>query len=118
MPQCFHISHDTKGNTSATSIWSGCHTQHQIQSDWDDIRNQKQRLIQLNNQRENAKRIEHKYKQNDKVLLIRDDTEKYAREPYEGPYVITETYDNGTMEIRKGSVLQQLNIWLLKPYHD
>ena len=53
-----------------------------------------------------------------KILVTRDDIAKYAREPYEGPYVITQVYNNGTVEIRKGSVLQRLNIRLLKPYHQ
>ena len=58
----------------------------------------------------NKKQITHTYHVNDKILLRRDDLAKYSQEPYEGPYNITEVNDNGTVCMRKGAVMETVNI--------
>ena len=45
----------------------------QIKSDWAGIRQRKQDIINANNRKENAKRIEHKYRVGEKVLLENQD---------------------------------------------
>ena len=44
----------------------------QIKTDWARIRQRKQDIINVNNRKENAKRIEHKYHVGEKVLLEQD----------------------------------------------
>ena len=77
----------------------------------------KQRKINKNNQYENARRIAHDYKVGDKVLLERHQARKMER-PYDGPYVITNVYTNGTVTIKKGAVYQRHNIRRIHPYHE
>ena len=89
-----------------------------FEANWNLIRERKQKLIRENNRRENAKRVKHQYKVNDKVLLRRDDLAKYKREPWEGPYKITKINDNGSVRINKGAVTETFNIRLLKPYFE
>mgnify|MGYP000560201289 CR=1 FL=1 len=89
-----------------------------FQSDWKKIKVQKERMIKANNTRENSKRIAHQYQVHNKVLLRRDNKAKYTRAPYEGPYIIAEVFTNGTVTIKKGPVLQRVNIRLIKPYNS
>ena len=89
-----------------------------FEANWNLIRERKQKLIRENNRRENAKRVKHQYKVNDKVLLRRDDLAKYKREPWEGPYKITKINNNGSVRINKGAVTETFNIRLLKPYFE
>mgnify|MGYP000620621369 CR=1 FL=1 len=86
--------------------------------DWLRIKNNKQREINQNNKRENEKKILHKYKQGDKVLIRTDYKSKFSNEPYEGPYEVQQIYDNGTVRIKKGILHERLNIRLIKPYKE
>ena len=88
------------------------------QADWQYIKAKKQRLINMNNQRENAKRIPHTYQINDKVLFERIKKTKYGEKEYDGPFTILAVHDNGTAQIQKPNYSDVVNIRLLKPYYE
>jgi hypothetical protein len=85
-------------------------------ANWAYIRNRKQQVINQNNQRENNKRIPHRYKVGDKVLYRIDTLSKYSENPYEGPYEIVKVYTNGTVRLKMNAVTDTVNIRLIKPY--
>lgn len=88
-----------------------------FEANWNLIRRNKQRLIKKNNERENSKRIPHTYKPKEKVLCQSKPTlSKYGTNPWEGPYEITKVNNNGTVRIRKGIVIETINIRRIKPY--
>jgi hypothetical protein len=86
-------------------------------ANWEIIRMRKQNLINKNNKRENAKRIEHEYKLGQPVLLKRGTENKYEA-PYSGPYNILKVNDNGTVRLMVKSVTDTYNIRRLLPYHE
>jgi hypothetical protein len=75
-------------------------------ANWHAIRANKQKLIHQNNERENANRLPHEYQVGDKVLLLRDQPNKYER-PYNGPYVIQKVLTNGTVRLPKDGCSDQ-----------
>ena len=79
------------------------------------IRQRKQDLINKNNKRENAGRIEYEYKVGEKVLLKRGNENKYES-PYQGPYEVLEVRDNGTVRLKVNSVTDTYNIRRLVPF--
>ena len=90
----------------------------QFKANWNYIKERKQKLINENNKRENSKRVLHNYKIHDKVLLKRDDKAKFNRNPWEGPFTITQVHKNGTVQIKRGAVYQTINIQLIKPFFE
>ena len=87
-------------------------------ANWRLIREWKQRSINDNNQNENKKRIPHTYRVGDKVLYRVDWMSKYNENPSEGPYEIVQVNTNGTVRLKRGAVIDTVNIRLLKPYRD
>ena len=69
--------------------------------DWDDIRTKKQKLINQNNARENAKRTPYTYKVGEQILLKTDCNTKIGKNPFDGPFDIIENNDNGTNQYWK-----------------
>lgn len=86
--------------------------------DWDSIKEKKQNLINQNNIKENAKRIPHQYKLGDRVLLKTDSNRKYGKDPYEGPCVILQVNDNGTIKYQKKNLIDTINIRQVHPYKE
>jgi hypothetical protein len=86
-------------------------------ANWEYIKQRKQQMINLNNQRENAKRKEHVYRVGDKVLLSRGTENKYEA-PYQGPFTIMQVNDNGTVRLKVKSVEDTYNIRRIMPYHS
>ena len=84
-------------------------------ANWEYIRQRKQDLINKNNKRENAGRIEHEYKVGEQVLLKRGNENKYES-PYQGPFEILKVNDNGTVRLTVNSVTDTYNIRRLVPY--
>ena len=78
-------------------------------ANWEYIQARKQKLINKNNERENAKRIEYEYTVGDKVLL-RTGTENKYEHPYSGPHPVLKVNSNGTVRIQKGAVTETVNI--------
>ncbi len=82
-----------------------------FEANWKFIQERKQRIIRKNNQRENRKRIPHRYKRNDLVLLNDETTKaKYGRNPWKGPFRIIKVNNNGTVRLKMGKVTNTLNI--------
>jgi hypothetical protein len=86
-------------------------------ANWEYIRQRKQTLINKNNKRENAGRIEHEYKIGDKILLKRG-TENKLESPYQGPFEVLKVNDNGTVRLTINSVTDTYNIRRLVPYRS
>ncbi len=86
-----------------------------FEANWKLIKQNKQKRIQQNNANENKKRIRHEYKRGDKVFFKELEKNKFGNNPYSGPYVIRKVQNNGTVIIKRGSVLETINIRLIKP---
>jgi hypothetical protein len=90
-----------------------------FQADWDYIKEQKQHRILQNNKKENAKRIPHTYNIGDQVMVKDDPHRKLSEARFSGPYTVTQVYDNGTVQLSKGTnggaVLTMWNIRNVKP---
>ena len=97
----------------------GCDSILNVQhlADWRYIQSRKQDLININNKRENSKRKEHTYAIHDRVLVKQAQTSKYGTTQYKGPYSILKVYDNGTVRLRMGNIMDTYNIRQIKPYH-
>jgi len=89
-----------------------------FEADWNHIRQRRRKLILKNNANENRTRREYDYSVRDKVLIKDAESTKYSKPPWQGPYVITQVNDNGTVRIRKGSVTDTVNIRQIKPFHE
>jgi transposase InsO family protein len=76
---------------------------------WEFIKQRKQKIINLNNKKENAKRIQHVFQVGDKVLLHRGTENKYES-PYHGPFLIIQVNDNGTVCLKVNAVEDTYNI--------
>ena len=87
------------------------------EANWDLIGQRKQDLINKNNLRENSKRTPHSYKDGDKVLVWTGIENKWET-PQKGPFVILESFNNGTMSLRKGPVTDIVNIRRLTPFFE
>ena len=83
-------------------------------ANWEHIKQRKQRLINLNNKRENSKRQQHVYQVGDKVLLNRGTENKYES-PYLGPFEIMKVNDNGTVRLKVNAVEDTYNIRRVYP---
>ena len=84
-------------------------------ANWEFIRQRKQEIINKNNQRENSKRRPHKYQEGDQIL-VRKGTENKYEQPQEGPFVIQQVFNNGTVQIQKGAVTETINIRQAIPF--
>ena len=71
---------------------------------WHLIRQQKQAAIRKNNQAENNKRIHHKFKVNDTVLVKNKKSTKFGQDAYNGPWKILEVWNKGTVKIQKDAI--------------
>lgn len=88
-----------------------------FEANWHLIKTNKQKLIHINNKKENNKRLYHEYKVNDRVLSeSKPSLAKFGQAIWEGPYVIVKINDNGTVRLRKGIVTETINIRKIKPY--
>ena len=84
-------------------------------ANWEYIRSRKQKLIDKNNQRENAKRTPHTYEVGDKVMLRKGSENKYET-PYSGPHPILQVNKNGTVRLQMGAVTDTVNIRRIEPH--
>ena len=92
-----------------------------FEANWQYIKERRQRLIQQNNDRENAKRIPHTYNVNDTVMIEQYQHRKYGQPRFKGPYIIDRVNDNGTVRLRHatangGTVYQTWNVRNIHPY--
>jgi hypothetical protein len=89
-----------------------------FEANWRFIRDRKQRAINKNNQKENAKRTKHEYKIGQKVLYRNESLAKYSEDPYDGPFEIVQINTNGTVRLKMGALTDTINIRNLKPYRE
>ena len=47
-------------------------------------------------------------------MIKQDQSAKYAKSAYKGPYIITEVHNNGTVDIKRGNFKERINIRRLK----
>ena len=88
-------------------------------ADWAKIGKRRQEQVDKDCEKNNRRRIDYDYRVGQKVLLTKDGTIlRKAEDPYEGPYVITDVYTNGTVRIQRGTLNERLNIRRLHPYFE
>ena len=85
-------------------------------ADWKYIRDRKQKVINDNNRKENAKRLDHMYSVGDEILIKAERNSKYGADAYYGPFAITQINDNGTVCVQEGHVEDTYNIRNITPY--
>ena len=85
-------------------------------ANWQLIKQRKQMLINQNNAKENSKRIPHQYKPEDLVLVKNEQSTKFGKDAYNGPWTIQEVRNNGTVKISKGLISDIYNIRNITPY--
>jgi transposase InsO family protein len=71
--------------------------------DWQYIKERKQHCILQNNKRENTTRRPHTYKPNDKVMVRLNPNRKLSGARFDGPFRVTQVFDNGTVQLSKAS---------------
>ena len=90
--------------------------------DWKRIKENKSRLIQKNNERENNKRIKYSYRVGQKVLIKTEQSRKFGQDPYTGPYEVVEVRNNGSLRLKKllgrGAVFETHNLRNVIPYNE
>ena len=84
---------------------------------WRHIRHQKQGQIEKYVIREKYTRIDHYFNIGDKIMVIKNQAYKYET-PFKVPYGIFQTWTNGTVTIRTGTVTAQLNIRHIKTFNS
>jgi len=84
-------------------------------ANWKAIKEWKQKKINYNNARENARRLKYTYHVGEEVLVIRDEANKLEK-PYQGPFRVVEVFTNGTVRIRKGEVIERVNTRRMLPH--
>ena len=86
------------------------------------VKENKSTLIRRNNERENNKRIKYTYTVGQKVIIKTEQSRKYGKDPYEGPYEVVEVRNNGSLRLKKtvgrGAVFQTFNLRNVFPYHE
>ena len=88
----------------------------QHQADWHYVKERKERMIKINNQRENAKQIPHTYQVGALVLIKNEQTLKYGSDSYLCPYPISSVHNNGTVRVQEGTITDMYNIRNVIPY--
>ena len=78
--------------------------------DWKMITEQRKLVSIKSNTRENKSRIQHQYKITDQVLIFKSSNERCGQRKIgdpatEGPFHVTKVNRNGTVDIRRGTVI-------------
>ena len=91
-----------------------------FEADWKQIRENKQKLIDKNNEKENKKRLKYTYEVGQKVLIKTEQSRKYGKNPYEGPYEVVQVRNNGSLRLSKligrGAIFETYNLRNVVPY--
>ena len=85
-------------------------------ANWHLIRQRKQAAIHKINQAEYNKRIQQEYKVNDTALVKNKRSTNFGQDAYNGPWKILEVWNNGTVKIKKGAIMDVYNIRNITPY--
>ena len=123
---CFAIRatvHTTTQCTPTQLVFGRDHVlnlKHEV--DWKKIKENKSRLIHKNNERENRKRIKYTYEVGQKVLIKTEQSRKYGKDPYAGPYEVVEVRNKGGLRLKKllgrGAVFETYNLRNVFPYTE
>ena len=92
-----------------------------MRTDWESIARSREKLATIGNKKENEKRIEHKYKVGDKILIVRKRYERTAKidtAPTEGPLEIVKVYKNGTVSIERNNYYETVSMRRIKPFNE
>ena len=96
--------------------------QMHINIDWEKLKRKRIIATKKNNLRENKNRIDHEYQIGEQILIVRKRSDRNTQQklnlPTEGPYCITKTFKNGTVEIDRKGYLERINIRRIKPYRQ
>ena len=86
--------------------------------DWRVATATKQRKLDIDNVRENVKRVTHDYAIGNQVYV--EMTGIYHKLDYKekGPYRITEVFTNGTVRVQNEQVNERINTRRLNPHFD
>jgi transposase InsO family protein len=87
-----------------------------FRADWAQIKIQKQGLINKGVLRDNASRIQHKYKVGDQVLLDKPGLLRKSTQPRTGPHTVTKIYQNSTVQIKQGAITERVTLRRLTLY--
>jgi hypothetical protein len=86
-------------------------------ADWQKIGEHRQQLTDLNNACKNEGTIDHDYKVGQKVLVRKEGILcKSESIWHRKPWFITSVQTNGTIMVQRGSKLEWMNIWRVKPF--
>ena len=88
------------------------------QANWKLIKDQKQKLIKKNNALENKNRKDYIYNVGDKVMIKQDQSAKYAKLAYKGPYKITNVHNNGTVNVQIDKANDVYIVQNIYPYRE
>ena len=83
--------------------------------DWELICKRKQAQINIDNACENKHRFDYDYKVGDKFMLTNHTAYKYET-PYKDPFVLTQCFTNGTINLQRGAIQIRYYIHRIKPY--
>ena len=89
------------------------------QIDWNQLLEQKQRLVDQANIKENSKRRFFDYKENDLVLILNKNINKGKLEPNvlpEGPWKVVQVHTNGTLSTLRNKYIERMNIRRIRPF--
>ena len=87
--------------------------------DWHAVGRRRRESVELNNARENSRRVNWDYAVGQLVLLRNEDGKTCkAKDKSLGPYTIVQVHTNGTVRIQRGSISERLNIRRIKPYFE
>jgi hypothetical protein len=86
--------------------------------EWSNLLQRKRTARLKNTERENKTRVEHHYQVGDQVMINRDEIQRKLLPKRDGPYEVVRVYDNGTIKLRKGIIVQRINIRRLVPYRS
>ena len=77
-----------------------------------------QRQVDIDNVRENAKRVMHDYTVGYQVYVQMNGIYRKLDYKKQWPYRIIEVFKNGTVQVQRGKVNELINIRRLKPHFD
>ena len=89
-----------------------------IEANWQRIKDRRQAEMRRNNDRENAQRITHTYHIDDKVLIKHEGILRKLARHRDGPFKVTQVYNNGTVRIQRGPVSERVNIRRIIPFRE
>ena len=85
------------------------------EANWVLIRQRKHTQTNRDNTLKNRHRFDYNYKFGDNVMIAKHTAYTYET-PYKGPFVITQCFPNGTVNLKCGAIKIKYNIRRIKPY--